>query len=75
MSIPVTGLFSGLPVKLFSYFALSLLAILLIATGIERVVINRLLTLPQSTQDQINHLANQATDLVNQDALTALTRW
>ncbi|PHQ76523.1 MAG: histidine kinase [Shewanella sp.] len=75
MSIPVTGLFSGLQVKLFSYFALSLLAILLIATGIERVVINRLLTLPQSTQDQINHLANQATDLVNQDALTALTRW
>ncbi|EDP99482.1 histidine kinase sensor domain-containing protein [Shewanella benthica] len=75
MSIPITGLFSGLQVKLFSYFTLSLLAILLIATGIERVVINRLLTLPQSTQDQINHLANQATDLVNKEALTALTRW
>ncbi|MPY24145.1 sensor histidine kinase [Shewanella sp. YLB-07] len=75
MSIPITGLFSGLQVKLFSYFALSLLAILLIATGIERVVINRLLTLPQSTQAQIIHLANQATELVNNDALTALTRW
>lgn len=75
MSIPKTGLFSGLQIKLFSYFALSLLAILLIATGIERVVINRLLTLPQSTQDQINHLANQASELINQEALTALARW
>ncbi|AQS36360.1 signal transduction histidine kinase [Shewanella psychrophila] len=75
MFINKTGLFSSLQLKLFSYFAFSLLAILLIATGIERVVINRLLTLPQSTQAQINDLALQATDLVNKGELASLTRW
>ncbi|QFU22622.1 histidine kinase sensor domain-containing protein [Shewanella eurypsychrophilus] len=75
MFIPLSGLFSRLQVKIFSYFALSLLAILLIATGIERVVINRLLTLPGSTQAELTQLANQATELINAKDLLSLATW
>lgn len=75
MFIPLSGLFTHLQVKLFSYFALSLLAILLIASGIERVVISRLLTLPESTQIELTQLAEQATQLINNHDLTGLSHW
>ncbi|WP_076413751.1 ATP-binding protein [Shewanella sp. UCD-KL12] len=75
MLTPLAGLFSRLQFKIFSYFSVSLLAILLIATGIERVVINRLLTLPVSTQTQLHQLATEATQLVNNQDLVGLSRW
>ena len=75
MLLPISGLFSHLQFKLFSYFAISLLAILLIATAIESLVLNKLLTLPQSTQQQLTTLAEQASQLVTEGDIEALAEW
>jgi len=73
--LPFTGLFSRLQVKLFSYFAVSLLAILLIATAIESVVLNQLLTLPASTQAHLQKLANEAKAFLNKNDIEGLAKW
>ncbi|WP_299794534.1 histidine kinase sensor domain-containing protein [uncultured Shewanella sp.] len=75
MLLPFTGLFSHLQFKLFGYFAVSLLAILLIATAIEDVVLNRLLTLPESTQQHLQKLANEAGQLIDKNDIAGLAQW
>ncbi len=75
MFLPFTGLFSRLQFKLFSYFAISLLAILLIATAIESVVLNQLLTLPSATQDHLQRLANEAKALLEKNDIDGLAKW
>ncbi|RTR33726.1 HAMP domain-containing sensor histidine kinase [Shewanella atlantica] len=75
MFLPFTGLFSRLQLKLFSYFAVSLLAILLIATAIESVVLNQLLTLPTSTQEHLQKLAHEAKALLEKNDIEGLAKW
>ncbi|RTR37936.1 HAMP domain-containing protein [Shewanella canadensis] len=75
MFLPFTGLFSRLKLKLFSYFAVSLLAILLIATAIESVVLSQLLTLPSSTQEHLQKLANEAKALLEINDIDGLAKW
>lgn len=75
MFLPFTGLFSRLKLKLFSYFAVSLLAILLIATAIESVVLSQLLTLPSSTQEHLKKLANEAKALLEINDIDGLAKW
>ena len=75
MLLPISGLFSHLQFKLFSYFAISLLAILLIATAIESLVLNKLLTLPSTTQEQLTELASEAKVFIRNSDIEGLTQW
>ena len=67
--------FSSLRWRLFSYFSLSILVILIIATGIESLVVNRLLMLSNSTQTELIALAEQADELIKKQDITELAQW
>ncbi|WP_394201888.1 ATP-binding protein [Shewanella waksmanii] len=75
MSTSFNKLFSHLQVRVFSFFAISLLAILLIATGIESLIVSRLLTLSPATQQQLHALAAQANEFIKRKDIAGLTRW
>ncbi len=67
--------FASLKWRLFSYFSLLILVILITATGIESLVINRLLMLSESTQHQLLGLATQADELVKQGDIDKIAKW
>ncbi|NRD73915.1 histidine kinase sensor domain-containing protein [Shewanella sp. VB17] len=75
MVLPMSDLFTYLQCKLFGYFAISLLAILLIATAIESLVLNKLLTLPPSTQQQLTELADEASLFIKNNNIKGLAEW
>lgn len=75
MSASFNKLFSHLQIRVFSFFAVSLLAILLIATGIESLILSRLLTLSPATQQQLHTLAEQANQYIQRKDVAGLAQW
>ncbi|QGS60131.1 HAMP domain-containing protein [Shewanella algae] len=73
--LPFSGLFSQLQWRLFGYFGVSLLLILLLASGIEAMLLNRLLLLPQQTQSQLQQLADEANDYIVRGDIAGLADW